>query len=191
MPILDNCRRPPQIPGEGQGAALVNQQSFHLPAKSLLRLKVAAQVILYYDRTNHPLTVQGMSWTRLNNFKVEWESLKEQKQSNDEGSLPTISNKLSIANFFEAYETFVSNFIGQSGCPLSWIYRANVDVPGIAPALEADQPYSTMHGSVSGEMVEHMSHAHPLYRTNNVTGYAQLVTATLGTQYASTIAPFK
>ena len=73
-PILDNCRRPPQIPGEGQGAALVNQQAFHLPAKSLLRLKVAAQVFLYYDRTNRPLTVQGMSWTKLNNFKVKWES---------------------------------------------------------------------------------------------------------------------
>ena len=66
-----------------------------------------------------------------------------------------------------------------------------MDVPGIAPALEADQPYSTMHGSVSGEMVERMSHAHPLYRPDNATGYAQLVTATLGTQYASTIAPFK
>ena len=108
-PILDNCRRPPQIHGEGQGAALVNQQAFHLPAKSLLWLKVAAQVVLYYDRINHPLTAQGMSWGRLNNFKVEWGSLKEQKESNNEGSLPTISNKLSITNFFEAYETFVSN----------------------------------------------------------------------------------
>ena len=55
-PILDNCRRPPQIPGAGQGAALVNQQAFHLPDKSLLRLKVAAQVVLYYDRTNRTLT---------------------------------------------------------------------------------------------------------------------------------------
>ena len=34
-------------------------------------------------------------------------------------------------------------------------------------------------------------HTHPLFRPDNATGYAQLVTATLGTQYASTIAPFK
>ena len=190
-PILDNCRRPPQIPGAGPGAPLVAQQAFHLPAKSLMRLKVAAQVVLYYDRTNRPLTAMSMSWVRLNNFKVEWESLKEQKDSNDEGSLPIISNKLSISNFFEAYETFVSNYIGQSKCPLSWIYRTTVNVPAIAPNLLADQPFSTEHGSVSEEMVNRMSHAHPLYRPDNATGYAQLVTATLGTQYASTIAPFK
>ena len=190
-PILDNCRRPPQITGVGPGAALVAQQAFHLPAKSLMRLKVAAQVVLYYDRTNRPLTAVSMSWVRLNNFKVEWESLKEQKSSNNEGSLPIISNKLSISNFFEAYETFVSNYIGQSGCPLSWIYRTTVNVPAVAPNLLADQPFSTEHGLVSEEMVNRMSHAHPLYRPDNATGYAQLVTATLGTQYASTIAPFK
>ena len=36
-----------------------------------------------------------------------------------------------------------------------------------------------------------MSHTSPLYRVDNATGYSQLVTATLGTNYASTIAPFK
>ena len=36
-----------------------------------------------------------------------------------------------------------------------------------------------------------MRHDHALYRPDNATGYAQLVTATLGTQYASTIAPYK
>ena len=118
-PILDNCRCPPQLPGAGPGAALVVQQAFHLHTKSLMWLKVAAQMVLYYDRTNRSLTAQGIFWLRLSNFKVEWESLKEQKDSNDEGSLPIISNKLSIANFFEVYETFVSNFIGRSGCPLS------------------------------------------------------------------------
>ena len=112
-PILDNCRRPPQIPGQGAGAALVHQQAFHLPAKSLMRLKVAAQVVLFYDRTSRPLTAQNLAWVRLNNFKVEWESLKEQKTANDEGNLPIISNKLTIANFFEAYETFVGNFMAR------------------------------------------------------------------------------
>ena len=190
-PILDNCRRPPQIPGQGANAPLVNQQSFHLPAKSLMRLKVAARVVLFYERTNRPLTAQNMTWVRLNNFKSEWESLKEQKSANDEGSLPIISNKLSISNFFEAYETFVGNFVGQSGCPLTWIYRPTVAVPAPAPALAADQPFSDEHGSVSAELIARMSHSHALYRPDNATGYAQLVTATLGTQYASTIAPFK
>ena len=188
-PIVDNCKRPPQI--LGAGGALVNQQSFHLPAKSLLRLKTAAKVVLYYNRTGRPLTAASLTWARMSNFKIEWDSLKEQKDSNDEGSLPVISQKLFITSFFEAYETFVSNFIGQSGCPLGWIYRDNDAVPAIAPLLAADQPFSIEHGSVAQELVARMPHAHPLFRPDNATGYAQLVTATLGTQYASTIAPFK
>ena len=64
-------------------------------------------------------------------------------------------------------------------------------VAGVAPTQAADQPYSTGHGSVAGEMVARLSHAHPLYRVDNATGFSQLVTATLGTSYASTIAPFK
>ncbi len=76
-PILDNCCRPPQIPGQGVGTALVNQHAFHLPAKSLIQLKVAAQVVLFYERTSHPLTAQNLSWVQLSNFKIEWESLQE------------------------------------------------------------------------------------------------------------------
>ena len=60
-----------------------------------------------------------------------------------------------------------------------------------APPQVQDQPYSVEHGSVAGDMVARLSHASPLYRVDNATGYSQLVTATLGTSYASTIAPFK
>ena len=75
-----------------------------------------------------------------------------------------ISKQLSIVAFFEAYES-------------------HTDDP--------DQPYSTEHESMAGEMVNRLSHTHPLFRVDNATGYSQLVTATLGTQYSSTIAPFK
>ena len=47
------------------------------------------------------------------------------------------------------------------------------------------------HESVAGEMVHCLSYLHPLFRVDNATGYSQLVTATLGTQYSSMIAPFK
>ena len=60
-----------------------------------------------------------------------------------------------------------------------------------APNPAADQPYLEEHGSVAQEMVMRLSHAHPLYRVDNAVGYSELVTATYGTQYAPTIAPFK
>ena len=123
----------------------------------------------------------------MSNFKIEWDTLVDRKGKNDELTLPSISRSLPIVPFFEAYDTFVEEFIGQAGCPLKWIYQDAVAVPGAIPAQEADQPYSTQHGLVAGEMVARLSHTHPLYRVDNATGYAQLVTATLGTSYASTI----
>ena len=187
--IVEACKRPPQI--AGVGGVLQNQAPFQLPAKSLLRLRVAAKVVEFYSRTARPLSAANMSWTRLSNFKVEWDTLEDRKKKNDELTLPTVSRSLPIVPFFEAYETFAEEFIGQAGCPLAWIYRPDVAVAGVAPTQAADQPYSTDHGSVAGEMVARLSHAHPLYRVDNATGFSQLVTATLGTSYASTIAPFK
>ena len=193
LQIVETCKRPPQVPGPGAppNPALVSQQPFQLPAKSLLRLKVASKVVEYYDRTERTLTASSMMWSRLANFKVEWDTLVDRKKKNDELTLPTVTKSLPIVPFFEAYDTFVEEFIGQAGCPLKWIYRENDNVVIPAPAQMPDQPYSVEHGSVAGEMVARLSHANPLYRVDNATGYSQLVTATLGTAYASTIAPFK
>ena len=189
--VLENCKRPPQVPNPADATQLIPQAAFQFPVKSLLRLRVAALAVQYYDRTGRALSAGGMLWPRLSNFQVEWDLLKERKESNDESNMPTISNKLSITAFFEAYETFTDEFIGQIGCPLRWIYREDERVPVVAPPLEANQPFSTEYGSIADEMVMRLSHNHPLFKADNATGYAQLVTATLGTQYASTISPFK
>ena len=111
--------------------------------------------------------------------------------SNDELSLPKISKTLPILEFFKVYNTFVDEFIGKANCPLAWIYHEYAAVATVVPVLAADQPYSTLHRSVAREMVERLSHAHPHYCINNATGYSQLVTAMLGTQYTSTIALLK
>ena len=40
-------------------------------------------------------------------------------------------------------------------------------------------------------MIQRFSHTRHLYKADNATVYAQLMIATLGSQYASTISPFK
>lgn len=188
--ILKNYHSPPQIAGAAPGA-LIDQQPFLLPAKSLMRLKVAARVVEYYDRTNRALPTQSMMWVRLNNFSIEYKVLKDRKKTNDELTLPVISKSLTVVAFFKAYESFCNEFIGAANCLLSWIYHEEAAVNAAAPALKEDQPYSTKHKSVAGELVARMTHTHPLFCIDNLTVYTQLVTATMGTQYSSTIAPFK
>ena len=95
---------------------------------------------------------------RLRNFALEMEALMENKKCNDELVLPIISSKLSINNWFEAYDTYAGSFVGQCNCPLSLIYRDHDAVPGAAPALAPDQPFSLEHGSVAEEMVKRFAH---------------------------------
>ena len=112
------------------------------------------------------------------------------KAANDDSALPIISKTLPITQWFEAHEAFNSNYIGQIGFPLSWIFRYNVAV-AVAEALTVNQPYSAVHVSVEEDMVQRLPHTRTHYRADNTTGYAHLVTETLGTQYASTLAPYK
>ena len=63
-------------------------------------------------------------------------------------------------------------------------------VVGLATNLAPHQPYSATHGLIEEEMMQSFTHSHPFYKANNAIIYAQLVIATLGSQYASTIAPF-
>ena len=156
-----------------------------------MRLKVAAKAVYYYYKTDRLLMALGMIYDqRLKNFKAEWDSIQERKAAIDASDLPIISKTLPITQWFEANETFNSNYIGKSRCPLLWIFRDNVAV-AVAEVITANQPCYAIHGSVEEEMAQRLPHTSPHYRTDNTTGYAYLVTATLGTQYALTLAQFK
>ncbi len=57
--VLENCKRPPQV--ANAAGALVHQQPFLLPERSLLRLKTAALVVEYYTRTARNLSAMNMA----------------------------------------------------------------------------------------------------------------------------------
>ena len=45
--IVDNCKRPDRIPDPANFAQFIAQEAFQIPAKSLMRLKVAAKDVEY------------------------------------------------------------------------------------------------------------------------------------------------
>ena len=57
--VLENYKRRPQIPDPTDAALMINDQAYFMPAKSVMRLKVAAVAIQYYQDTARPL-VAGM-----------------------------------------------------------------------------------------------------------------------------------
>ena len=51
--------------------------------------------------------------------------------------------------------------------PLAYMIRIDPQVPGPAPALAPNQPHSTEHGSVEGELIARASHTHARFRDDN------------------------
>lgn len=114
----------------------------------------------------------------------------EKEKKNDESTVPVISNTLLVVHWFEAYGTWASDYISQSGCTLLWVARENQNAPPLEP-LEVNQPFSAIHGSVDEETKMRLAHTGANFRADNTTLFNHLVTATIGTIYASTLAPFR
>ena len=62
--------------------------------------------------------------------------------------------------------------------PLAYVIQINPQVPGPAPTLAPNQPHSTEHGSVEGELIARASHTHALFRDDNSVVYEHLEEAT-------------
>ena len=75
--------------------------------------------------------------------------------------------------------------------PLAYVIQIDPQVPGPAPTLAPNQPHSTEHGSVEGELIVRASHTHALFRDDNSVVYYHLEEATRGTSYAASIKPFQ
>ena len=188
--IIDNCKRPARITDPNNAGQIIAQEDFQFPTQSLMRLKVSDVAVEYYSKTSRPLDVANILWDqRLKNLQVEIISLLEQKKGSNYASLPIISNKLIISNFFEVYDTFSGDCIRKNECPINCVLRKDV-VVGMVNTLSLNQPYSSTHGLVEEEMIQRFAHSCPFYKGDNDAVYFQLVIATLVSQYSSMIAPF-
>ena len=105
--------------------------------------------------------------------------------------VPMITKALPIIKWTEAFQDFLNSVIGDRLIPLAYITCVDPQVPGNAPPLAVNQPHSTEHGSVEGELVARAAHTHVLYRDTNFVVYYHLEEATRGTPYAASIKPFQ
>ena len=126
----------------------------------------------------------------MSNFEIQWKALKERKDE-DGPDVPKITKALPIIKWTEAFQDFLNRVIGARMITLAYVIRTDPQVPGNAPTLAANQPHSTEHGSVEGELVARTAHTHALFRDDNSVVYYHLEEATMGTSYAASIKPFQ
>ena len=153
-----------------------------IPARAVLRLKIASIAYHYYIDTNRTPTPANINYTNvLRGFYTEWEAIVQQRKA-DKPTVPVLSCNQSPLRWIESFKDCLYRTYGIRNCPVSYVIRDLVMVPP-----EATQPllngvaYSEAGGSVLQEMLNRYSHQHPLFRTDNNTVYSLLDKATRGT----------
>ena len=92
-------------------------------------------------------------------FDIQWKTLKQMKD-NDDPEVPRITKALPIIKWTEAFQDFLNRIIGAWMIPLAYVTHVDPHVLGNAPPLAPNQPHSTEHGSVEGELVTRAAHTH-------------------------------
>ena len=101
--------------------------------------------------------------------------------------MPKNTKNLPIIKWTEAFQDFLNRVIGGRMIPLAYVIQIDPQVPGMAPPLAANQPHSTEHGSVEGELIARATHTHALFRDDNSVVCYNLKEASRGTSYAASI----
>ena len=154
--------------------------AFTYGAKSQKRLTVACDLVRFYQTVGRDLTAANIQWNQvMSNFEIQWKALKDRKDE-DDPDVPKITKALPIIKWTEAFQDFLHRVIGARMIPLAYVVRIDPQVPGLAPTLAPNQPHSTEHGSVEGELTARASHTHALFRDDNSVVYYHLEEATRG-----------
>ena len=152
---------------------------------------MACDLVRFYQTVGRDITAANIQWNQvMTNFEIQWKALKDRKDE-DDPDVPKITKALPIIKWTEAFQDFLNRVIGARMISLAYVIQIDPQVPGPAPTLAPNQPHSTEHGSVEGELIARASHTHALFRDDNSEVYYHLEEATRGTSYAASIKPFQ
>ena len=180
-------RVPDPNPNTAPGATIPTL-AFTFGVKSQKRLLATTNMVKYYVTTGRDLMAGNLQWdTVVKNFDIQWKALRAKKEEDT----PEVPKALPVIKWTEAFQDFLARVVGVQTIPLSYVIRADTDVPAATPALAPGQPHSTEHGSVEDELVARASHTHAVVRDDNATVFHHLEEATRSTFDAASVKPYQ
>ncbi len=108
-----------------------------VPAKCVLRLKVASIAYHYYLDTGRTPTPANMNYTLvLRGFYEEYEAIDKMSEA-DSPSVPQLSKNMTVIRWVESFKDHLSRVFGVRKCPLTYLIRSEVEVEDeeLAPLL--------------------------------------------------------
>lgn len=191
--LADNLRQPPgRIPDPNGGGATIPTPAYVFGAKLQKRLKVACNLVQYYETVGRELTTANIRWFNvMKKFEIQWKALKGRQDRDDTPDVPKVSKSLPILKWTEAFQDFLRQVIGVRTIPLCYVTREMDVVQATALQLANGQPHSLEHGFVEEELVARALHDHPLYRADNAKEYFYVEEVTRTTAFAASIKPYQ
>jgi hypothetical protein len=103
---------------------------------------------------------------------------------------PKLKKNFSTYKWLELFVLCLRQKVGVHNCPLEYVVRDVPMVAAICPPLKPNEPHSTEHGgSIEGDIIACMSHAHPLFKVDNGTVLELIKNAVHLTTITAFIAP--
>ena len=188
--ISNNLRNPANVPSAADANVFVRGINHIIPARSLMRLKVAAELVRFYQAVDRPLTALGMSQTVCSVFALQWKSIQDRKKETA-GDVPRITKEFGVMKWAPVFTDYCFTIIGVRDVPIFYVLRSMVAVATPAPPRATNKPYSDSHGSVQDELISRVSFDHACFFDDRAKLYEMVEIAARNTKYAPTVAPYK
>ena len=155
-------------------------------ARCALRLNVASNAFHYYASIERETTPTNMNYNGiLKVFHVEWECLQKLSEETNP-TVPILTRQTSPLKWIESFRDCLYRTFGVRHTPLSYVIRTDVNSP-----TEVEDPLATVcrgatnftlpygsSGSIYEELIARLTHAGPLFQTDNALVYSMLEVAT-------------
>jgi hypothetical protein len=192
--IYCNLRKPAKVlcvGAAGVHGELREIQTYELLAKSQICLTIWAAASKFYDNNGRALDPDNMLWVVIKRFDEQHKALMARKVGDSTYVPPKLTKNFSTYKWLESFVLCLCQKVGVRNCPLEYLVHDVAVVAAICPPLEPFEPHLAENGgSIMGDMIALMSHAHPLFKVNNGAVLELIKNAVCETAIAASIVPF-
>ncbi len=131
-------------------------------------MTIGAAASKFYNNISRALDPDDMLWAVITCFDKQHKALMARKVGDSTYVPPKLTKNFSTYKWLESFVLYLCQKVGVRDFPLEYVVRDVAVVAVICPPLEPFEPRSAEHGgSIKGDMIACMSHAHPLFKVNN------------------------
>ena len=156
----------------------IRGKSYAIGARSLSKLKVASEAGCYYDSIGRTTGPVNMDWTTLLYFDFQWKALLSIKSYQSDLGITNLTKNIKVMKWAPTIIAFWTTYIGARNLLLTYFIQEDPAVTQPPLVLEIDRPYSAPNDNIYSELVQCITHIHPLFTTDNQVLYDHLEKAT-------------